>query len=147
MTDTNNKSALEADFNKRVDEYRKQVGGVNIGAVLVPPLWGAFRGYWVTVLFYPLWIFADDAFYDAYSIGSTLSIVIACLILAGLIIATAIFARTAQSAIIGKAIVNGVSVEDFKRKERTMAIVCGIVAVLVIILATYWNLVLRPTLL
>ena len=38
---------------------------VNIGALFMPPIWGAAHGMWATIIFYPLWIVADTCFVNA----------------------------------------------------------------------------------
>ena len=37
----------------REDEFLKGLPRFNIGAFLLPPIWGAAHGFWVTILFYP----------------------------------------------------------------------------------------------
>ena len=65
----------------------------NIGALFLPPIWGPAHGFWVTILFYPLWLFADNSFYAAYSQRTTLSMVLAVVVGVVLVAVTFLFAR------------------------------------------------------
>ena len=40
---------------------------VNLGALLMAPVWGPAHGIWASILFYPAWLVADNAFYAAAS--------------------------------------------------------------------------------
>ena len=33
---------------------------INLGALFMPPIWGPAHGIWVTILFYPIWLSADN---------------------------------------------------------------------------------------
>ena len=52
----------------------------NIGALFLPPIWGPAHGFWATILFYPLWLVADNLFYAAYSERTSLAIAFAVII-------------------------------------------------------------------
>ena len=41
-------------------DYLEGTPWLNIGALLMPPIWGPAKGIWVTILWYPLWVFADN---------------------------------------------------------------------------------------
>ena len=89
------------------EKFLKGIPRVNVGALFLPPIWGPAHGIWITILWYPIWLFADTTFYAA---------------------------------------ARGVSKEDYLKRERIWAIVCVIVGCAMIAAATYYNLVIRPTL-
>ena len=55
---------------------------INLGALFMPPIWGPAHGIWVTILFYPMWLFADNLLYAAYSNPEPLSVTLAVLMAA-----------------------------------------------------------------
>ena len=55
----------EKEEIKRAREMLKAVPKFNIGALFMPPIWGPAHGWWLAIVFYPLWLFADNVFYAA----------------------------------------------------------------------------------
>lgn len=128
----------------REDEFLKGLPRFNIGAFLLPPIWGPAHGIWATILYYPIWLFMDNLLYSAYREPSPLSIglsVTASVILLGITIA---FAIVSQPLAAHRAEEHGVSRETYLRRQRYWAIGCAVGAVVMIGLATYYNIVIRP---
>ncbi len=128
----------------REEEFLRGVPRLNIGALFLPPIWGPAHGFWATILFYPLWLFADNTFYAAYSAPGALSIVFAVIVFALLTAATVIFAIVSQPMAAHRAAERGVSKEKYLARQRVWAVVCVIVGVIMIAAATYYNIVIRP---
>ena len=109
--------------DEQIREENKFLEGLprfNVAAFLLPPIWGPAHGIWATILFYPIWLFADNAFYAAYEHPSVLSIGLAIIVFASLLAGTVAFAIVGQPLAAHGAVM--------------------------IALATYYNLVIRPTL-
>ena len=128
----------------REEEFLRGVPRLNVGALFLPPIWGPAHGFWATILFYPLWLFADNTFYAAYSTPSALSIVFAVVVFALLTAATVVFAIVSQPMAAHRAAERGVSKERYLARQRIWAAVCVIVGVAMIAAATYYNIVIRP---
>lgn len=116
----------------------------NIGALFLPPIWGPAHGFWVTILFYPLWLFADNSFYAAYSQPTALSMVLAVVVGVVLVAVTFLFARLSQPFAAHRAVVRGVSKETYVRRERIWTVVCVAIGCVMIGFATWYNLMIRP---
>lgn len=116
----------------------------NIGALFLPPIWGPAHGFWVTILFYPLWLFADNSFYAAYSQRTTLSMVLAVVVGVVLVAVTFLFARLSQPLAAHRTVARGVSKETYVRRERIWAVVCVVIGCVMIGFATWYNLMIRP---
>ena len=113
----------------------------NIGALFMPPIWGPAHGMWLTILFYPLWLLADNCFYAAYAEPSPLSIVIAISVFILLAFGTFLFSAIAQHRSIHRAVSEkNMTVEAYRRSERNWAIVSVIIGVAALIFATWFNL-------
>ena len=109
----------------REEKFLKGVPRVNIGALFLPPIWGPAHGMWAAILFYPIWLFADNTFYAAFATPSALSIV-------------------SQPFAAHRAAEHGVSREKYLSRQRIWAVVSVIVGCVMIAAATYYNLVIRP---
>ncbi|MEG0477282.1 MAG: viscotoxin-A3 [Raoultibacter sp.] len=131
---------------KQEDAFLKGMPLLNIGALFLPPIWGPAHGMWATVLVYPIWLFADNAFYAAFTQRTVLSFVVAGVIFITLTLGTVVFARLAQPFAAHRAVANGKSKEDYLRAQRVWAVVCVVVGLAALAAATYYNLVIRPTL-
>ena len=116
----------------------------NIGALFLPPIWGPAHGIWVTILFYPLWLFADNSFYAAYAQGTPLAIVLAIVVGVVLVAVTLLFARLSQPYAAHRAVARGTSKETYVKRERIWAVVCVVVGLAMIAFASYYNLMIRP---
>ena len=125
----------------REEKFLKGVPRVNIGALFLPPIWGPAHGIWAAILFYPIWLFADNAFYAAFATPSALSIMIVFVLLTA---ATVAFSIVSQPFAAHRAAERGVSREKYLSRQRIWAVVSIIVGCVMIAAATYYNLVIRP---
>lgn len=130
----------------REEEFLSGVPFLNIGAFFLPPIWGPAHGMWATILFYPIWLFADNMFYAAYAEHSPLSVIVAVVVGVVLVALTLAFARLGQPFAAHRAAAHGVSKEAYLKRERIWAVVCIVVGCVMLAAATYYNLVIRPTL-
>ena len=128
----------------REEKFLEGVPRVNIGALFLPPIWGPAHGMWAAILFYPIWLFADNTFYAAFATPSTLSIVFAVIVFVLLTAATVAFSVVSQPFAAHRAAKHGVSREKYLSRERIWAVVSVIVGCVMIVAATYYNLVIRP---
>lgn len=127
-------------------EFLKGVPRINIGALLIPPVWGPAHGMWATILFYPLWLFVDNAIYAAYTEQTVLSIVVAVVLGVSVIVGTVVFSLLSQPFAAHRAAGKGIDKERYLRIERIWAVVGVVLGVAVVAWATYYNLMIRPTL-
>ncbi len=120
---------------------------MNWGALFMPPIWGPAHGIWLTILYYPVWLLADNLFYSAYSNPSPLSTILSVLTVLILAAATIVFARAGQEHACRRALVDlGKTKQWYRDRQKIWAIAMALVAVVFLIAATYYNLVIRPTL-
>ena len=118
---------------------------INIGALFMPPIWGAANGIWLAILYYPVWLLADNLFYGAYSNPQPLTVglsIVAALVLA---FVTIVFARAGQGYACQRALSVGKTKEQYLRSQKKWAVAMVLLAVVMIVAATYYNLVIRPT--
>ncbi len=127
------------------DRFLAGLPRVNIGALLMPPVWGPVHGMWAAFLFYPAWLVADNVIYGAASEPSVLNVAFAVLTGAVVVACSVAFSIVSQPFAAHRAADQGVSREAYLRRQRVWAVVSAVLAVLVVGLATYYNLVIRPT--
>ena len=128
------------------EKWLKGLPRMNWGAFFMPGIWGPAHGFWVCILFYPLWVFIDYLIYGAYINPEPWTIalaVIASVILFGLTLA---FALVSQPFAAHRAEAKGISREEYLKRERIWAVVCFILAVVALAWATYYNLEIRTAL-
>lgn len=125
-------------------ELMKGLLPINLGALFMPPIWGPANGIWVTILYYPLWLFADNLFYEAFMNPTTLSIVFSIVVAILLAVVTIVFARVSQGYACERAINLGKTKEWYIKRQRVWAVAMGILAAVMIALATFYNLAIRP---
>lgn len=130
----------------REEEFLQGIPRVNIGALFLPPIWGPAHGLWASILFYPIWLLADNMFYAAWVEQTPLAIVLAVVVGALLIAGTVAFALIGQPIAAHRAAARGIEKSVYLRRQRIWAVVCVVVGLAMIALATYYNLVIRPTL-
>lgn len=130
---------------KAEEEFLRGMPPVNIGAFFLPPIWGPAHGMWATIVYYPIWLFADNVFYAAWSQRTPLSIGVAAAVFVTLFALTLVFARLSQPFAAHRAVSRGVSKAEYLRRERIWAVVCVAVGVVALAAATYYNLAIRPT--
>lgn len=132
---------------EQIDCEEKFLEGIprwNIGALFLPPIWGPAHGFWATILFYPLWLVADNLFYAAYSESTPLAIAFAVIIGVVLVAVTFLFSRLSQPFAAHRAVARGVSKETYVRHERIWAVVCVVIGLAMLGFATWYNLMIRP---
>jgi hypothetical protein len=125
------------------ERFVEGVPPINIGALFLPPIWGPAHGLWITILFYPLWLFADNMFFAAYCQRTPLSIVLAVIVGVILLAVTLLFARLSQPYAAHRAVSRGVAKITLVHRERLWAVICVIVGLAMIALATWYNLFIR----
>lgn len=123
--------------------FMEGIPRINIGALFLPPIWGPAHGIWVTILYYPIWLFADNTFYAAYSQQTPFSIIAAIVVFFSLAAVTIAFALIGQPYAARRAAARGVDKKTYLRRQRVWAIVSMIVGCVMLILATYYNIVIR----
>lgn len=135
---TDEQVAAEREFMKGVPKF-------NLGAFLLPPIWGPAHGIWITILFYPAWLFIDDLLYAMYSEPSALSIFGGVSSLLLLILVTVLFGFLSQPYAWHRAHRMGKTKEQYLSAERKWAVGCIFGGLVMLILATVYNLTLRGT--
>lgn len=127
------------------EELMKGLLPINLGALFMPPIWGPANGIWITILYYPLWLFADNLFYEAFMNPAPLSVIFSIVVGVVLAVVTIVFARVSQGYACERAISMGKTKEWYIKRQRVWAVTMGILAVVMIGMATYYNFVIRPT--
>jgi hypothetical protein len=130
---------------KQEQAFMKGLPRVNWAAFLLPPIWGPANGFWVTILFYPAWLICDNVIYGAYVAPSWFSILFAVLAVIIMFAVTLAFAIIGQPIAAHRADEKGISRKDYLKRQRVWAIGCLIGGIILIALATYYNLAIRPT--
>lgn len=127
----------------QVRDYLTGLPRFNIGALFLPPIWGPAHGMFLTLLWYPAWLFADNMFYAAYSVGSTFSYIMAFITFVILVGFTFAFSYAMQPRAAIHCIERGKTKEQFQRRQRIWAVASVIVGLAMLALATYYNLCIR----
>ena len=133
--------------DEQIAEENKFLEGlprVNWAAFLLPPIWGPANGFWVTILFYPVWILADNMFYSAVYFPSPISVTLAIIVAILLFAGTLAFAIVSQPLAAHRAEERGIDRATYLRRQRYWAIGCFIAVLIMLALATYYNLEIRP---
>lgn len=132
--------------DQQIQEEQKFLKGlprINWGAFFMPGIWGPAHGFWVSLLFYPLWLLADNLLYGAYIDPQPLSIILAVIVLVLTIAATIVFTLVSQPFAAHRAEDRGISRKQYLKRERIWALICFILAIAVLVWATYYNLYIR----
>ena len=139
-----------AEFNDEEiageDEFLKGLPKLNLGAFFMPGIWGPAHGFWVCILFYPLYIFADYLFYGAYAMPEPWTIAFAVVAGVLLLVLHIAFARISGPLSAHRAESKGISREAYLKRERIWAVVCIVIAIAALAWATYYNLEIRTVL-
>lgn len=133
------RKALQA----QVRDYLDGLPRFNVGALFLPPIWGPAHGMFLTLLWYPIWLFADNLFFAAYSVGSTFSYVAAFLCFIILTLFTFYFSYAIRPRAALYCIERGKTKEQFQRRQKIWAVVSVIIGIAMLAFATYYNLNLR----
>lgn len=128
------------------EKFLEGLPRVNLGALFLAPVWGPAHGMWAAFLFFVAWLFADNVIYAAVVEPTVLSVVLAVVMTAGLVGATVVFAIVSQPFAAHRAEARGESRAQYLRRQRAWAVAGFIVAVVVVALATWYNLDFRPAL-
>ena len=126
-------------------EFMKGLPRFNVGAFLLPTIWGPAHGIWVTILFYPAWLFIDNLLYAMYSEPSVLTVVSGLSSLFLLVLVTVLFGFLSQPYAWHRAHSMGKTKEQYLSAERKWAVGCIFGGLVMLILATVYNLLLRGT--
>lgn len=137
-------AGLTEEQIKEENKFLEGLPRVNLGALLLPPIWGPAHGIWITILYYPAWLIADNLFYATYINPTVLSVILSILVFALLLGITIAFAIVSQPIAAHRAENNGIDRETYLRRQRYWAIGCAIGAVIMLTLATVYNLNVRP---
>ncbi|MEE0844927.1 MAG: viscotoxin-A3 [Eggerthellaceae bacterium] len=130
---------------KQEKKFLKGIPRFNIGAFLLPPVWGPAHGIWASIIFYPLWLVADNSFYAAFAQRTPLAIALAAIIFVVLVALTIAFSLIGQPIAAHRAANRGKTKEQYLKEQRIWAAVCVVVGIAALAAATYYNLVIRPT--
>ena len=126
------------------EAFLEGVPRFNIGAFLLPGIWGPGHGLWICILFYPIWLFADDVLYGAYIQQTPLSIALAAILFVALLAVHIVFGILSQPYAWHKAAERGISKETYLKRERIWTVAMIILGAVALVIATYYNLQIRP---
>ena len=130
-----------SELEKPQDDDLARLPRVSLGALFMPAVWGPAHGQWVTILFYPLWIFADSCFVNGVLLGG-LAAVLAVTVFIGMALITVFYARTAGRRAYLR-VAGRIPLERYLRYERIWAFASLAIALLFFALATWYNLTIR----
>lgn len=136
--------AAEKEHMDRTIEYLDAVPKFNIGALFAPPIWGPAHGWWPAILFYPVWLFCDNVFYAAFATPSTLTCVLAGIMFIIITAFTFGWSFACQFHGVQRAIELGQTKEEYAKKQKFWAVLGVVIGVAALILATYFNVMVRP---
>lgn len=125
-------------------EFMKGLPRFNIGAFLLPPIWGPAHGFWITILYYPAWLIVDNLLYATWIEPTPLAIIASVTAVLFLLGVTIAFALVSQPIAAHRAEGMGVSRATYLKRQRWWAIGCAVGAVAMLALATIYNLTIRP---
>lgn len=128
------------------EEWLKGLPRMNWGAFFMPGIWGPAHGFWVCILFYPLWVFIDYLIYGAYLDPQPWTIAFAVIASVVTFALTLGFALVSQPFAAHRAESKGVSRETYIKRERIWTVVCIIIAIAGLAWASYYNLEIRTVL-
>lgn len=128
------------------EKFMEGIPRVNLGALFMPGIWGPAHGMWPAILFYPVWVLADNVFYGAYVNQTVLSLILAAVVFVSLVVGTVVFALLGQPFAAHRAAAKGIEKETYLQRERMWVFISAAIALAMIVLATYYNLVVRPDL-
>ena len=89
------------------EKFMEGIPRFNIGAFFMPAIWGPAHGIWAAIIFYPLWLIADNTFYAAFEQRTALSIAIAVIVFAITVAITVAFTLIGQPIAAHRAVSRG----------------------------------------
>ncbi len=125
------------------DEPCPHLPRFNIGAMFMPALWGPVHGQWYMILMYPVWLELDNLLYTAVhnpSVGSYI-LAIGCIVACAAF--TLLYARYANGWGYMRVAAERTP-EEYLARERRWTILFVIIAVVLLVFATWYNLAIRP---
>lgn len=128
----------------REEEFLADVPFLNWGALFMAPIWGAAHGDWPCILFYPLWIFVDNLLFNAWLEPTAISVTLA--VITALITAVIMvgYARISSPRSAHRAADRGDTLEHYLKVQKRWAVAMGLIALVMLVFATYYNLTIRP---
>lgn len=126
------------------EKFLKGLPRMNWGALFLAPVWGPAHGMWAAFLFFVAWLFTDNVIYAATVEPTVMSVALAIAMLVMLVGATVVFSIVAQPLAAHRAEAMGISRETYLRRQRIWAVVGIVVAVAIVLFATWYNLEIRP---
>ncbi|MDR2492465.1 MAG: hypothetical protein LBD25_03250 [Coriobacteriales bacterium] len=119
----------------------ERLSRLSLAALLMPAVWGPAHGIWASVFFYPLWLIADTCFVNAVRHGG-ITIFLSAVVFVGTALVTVLFSWSANRIAYQRA-AGRVTLERYLRRERKWAVACALIAVVLIVVATWYNLAVR----
>ena len=126
------------------DRFMEGIPRFNIAAFFMPFIWGPAHGFWITILYYPILLLADDMLYEAYTQQTVLSLVLAVVLVIILFVVSLLFAILSQPYAAHRFVDRGHTKEMYLKRQKVWAGVSVVVFVAMIVAATYYNLAIRP---
>ena len=126
------------------EEFLEGISRFDLAALLGAPIWGPVNGFWSCILFYPLWLLADNFFVGMVQNPSVLFVVLGVVVAAILVTAHVAFMLVSVPIAWHRAADKGVTKDQFKKRQRIWAVVSVVLALVVVVLATYYHLVIDP---
>jgi len=114
---------------------------INLGALFMPAVWGPVHGQWITILFYPLWVFADISIVNAVFSGG-FAIAMAASVVLGTAAVTIFYACTAGQKAYER-VAHAMTPKQFRARQKKWVVICALIALAFAALATWYNLTIR----
>ena len=144
MTEPAKKTSAKDKEAARIEENLAKLPRISLGALFMPAVWGPVHGYWIAIVFYPIWVFADISFTNAVFNGG-FTIVLAVTVFLGTAAIMIWFAMTAGKRAYLR-VADRIPIERYLKRQRIWTFVSLAIAVVFVVLATWYNLGIRiPT--
>lgn len=129
---------VEVEGEEAIAAELSKLPKMNWGALFMPAIWGPAHGSWITILFYPIWIFADNCLVAGVQFGG-LAIVGSVIVFLGTAALMIFYGLTAgQRAYLRVA--HKMTMETYLKRERIWTVVSLAIALVFIAFATWYNL-------
>ena len=116
---------------------------VNVGALFMPALWGPAHGQWPMILFYPVWLFLDNAIYGAVHGPTPVSVLVA--VAMSLVTAAFTVLYATRANVFGYLRVAAEKTpEEYLATERRWTALFVVIGCAFLAFATWYNLAVRP---
>lgn len=146
LDDPNAQAVYDAEQNTLYvdEEALKKVPVHNIGAFLAPFIWGPAHGSVITVLYYPAWLFIDNLIYHSVQDSNAMGFVFSAIVLVVMVVISLVYSRVAQSRALIRALKKGHDVDWYIKRQRIWVVAAVLIDIVGIVLATIYNLTIRP---